>query len=86
MSGIKSHILVVDDDKNLSKILVNILDYEGYQCEFANDGKTATRMINKKNYDLLLLDLALPDISGLEVLQNVVSNHNNYATQIVMIY
>ncbi|MBN2417298.1 sigma-54-dependent Fis family transcriptional regulator [bacterium] len=85
MHGSKNKILIVDDDKNISAILVNILDYEGYECEFASNGKSALAKLKKNPYDLVLLDLALPDISGLEVLKEAVDDGNFHTPQVVMI-
>ena len=64
-------ILVVDDDRNLSKILVNVLDYEGYVSEFVSSGQAALDRLANEVFDLVLLDLALPDKSGLDVLQTL---------------
>ena len=64
-------ILVVDDDRNLSKILVNVLDYEGYASEFVSSGQAALDRVAAETFDLVILDLSLPDKSGLEVLQSI---------------
>jgi len=85
MSCTTSYVLVVDDDRNLAKILVNILEFEGYECLVANDGETAMQWLEERNYDLVLLDLALPDMSGLDILQIINKADNIYATQVVMI-
>jgi len=69
MTSRKSKILVVDDDKSLSEIVVNLLDYEGYTTDVANTGKVATAKIKDTLYDLVLLDLKLPDMSGMRVLK-----------------
>ena len=79
----KPKILIVDDDHTLSEILVNVLDFEGYQCDVANDGKTSLGKLSQNSYDLLLLDLRLPDISGMEVLKEAMSQ--DYPVQAVMI-
>ncbi len=83
MASKQSHILIVDDDHNLSCILMNILDYEGYSCNIANDGKSALTQIDRDNYDLLLLDLKLPDVSGMEILKR--NMRKNPHSQVVMI-
>lgn len=83
MASKQSHILIVDDDHNLSCILMNILDYEGYSCNIANDGKSAFTQIDRDNYDLLLLDLKLPDVSGMEILKR--NMRKNPHSQVVMI-
>lgn len=83
MPSSTNRILVVDDDRNLSRILVNILDYEGYESEFVNSGEGALKKIKDENFDLMLLDLALPDLSGLDVLRAAQEIRSNM--QVVMI-
>jgi len=70
MQSSANRILVVDDDRNLSRILVNILDFEGYDSEFVNSGQAALDKIKVESFDLMLLDLALPDLNGLDVLRS----------------
>jgi len=83
MASKKSKILIVDDDHSLSSILMNVLDYEGYNCAIANNGRTALSKMESEIYDLLLLDLKLPDISGLEILEKNMTK--NPPSQVVMI-
>lgn len=60
-------ILVVDDEKLLVKGIKFNLENEGYQVDTAFDGKEALSKIQNEQYDLVLLDLMLPELSGLEV-------------------
>ena len=64
-------ILIVDDEKLIVKGLRFSLEQEGYQVDCAYDGEEAVRMAGSTDYDLMLLDLMLPRISGLEVCQQV---------------
>ena len=64
-------ILVVDDEKLIVKGLRFSLEQDGYQVDCAYDGEEAVEMAQKGNYDLMLLDLMLPKIGGLEVCQQV---------------
>jgi two-component system nitrogen regulation response regulator NtrX len=69
MTSKRSKILIVDDDRSLSEILVNILEYEGYGTETAYTGKQALPMVKDTLFDLVLLDLKLPDMSGIQILE-----------------
>ncbi len=69
MSNKSQHILVVDDELSMRKFLEVLLSREGYKVSCAENGKTAISMINKKHFDLLLCDIRLGDISGLDVLR-----------------
>lgn len=63
----KSHVLVVEDDKSLADVLVYNLEQAGYQVSLARDGQDGLRQAEVKIPDLVLLDLMLPVIDGLEV-------------------
>ncbi len=60
-------VLVVEDEPNLREPLVYLLEKEGYEVIEAEDGNQAVDVFNRKNPDLILLDLMLPGISGNEV-------------------
>ncbi len=60
-------ILIVDDVKENVKILVSILQHEGYDITTSSDGYEALKMVKEQEFDLLLLDIMMPEISGLEV-------------------
>jgi len=79
----KSKILIVDDDRSLSEILINLLEYDGYTCDVSNDGRSALAKIECNDYDLVILDLKLPDINGMMVLEK--ARGIKPKTQIVMI-
>ncbi len=62
------HVLVVDDDGALRHAISALLDEAGYQTDQACDGPEALRMLQQQPVDLLLLDIGLPGMNGLEVL------------------
>ena len=64
-------ILVVDDEKNIVKGIRFSLLQDGYDVDTAYDGEEAVGKIQGGNYDLILLDVMLPKLSGLEVLQQI---------------
>ena len=64
-------ILVVDDEKLLVKGIKFNLEHEGYQVEHAADGRTAVDLALERDYDLILLDVLLPQLNGMEVLRRV---------------
>jgi two-component system response regulator PilR (NtrC family) len=71
MKRIKGKILVVDDEKSMREILEIFLKNEGYSVSVANNGETATAEIKKDIYDLIITDMKMPKVSGLELLRNV---------------
>jgi DNA-binding NtrC family response regulator len=64
-------ILIAEDEKNLRTILVNELSTEGYDVTEADDGRKALDILQKDEYDLLLLDISMPVLSGIEVLKKM---------------
>ena len=63
------HIMVVDDELSMREVLELMLMKEGYQVTCAENGRTAIGLLEKDPYDLMLCDIKLGDISGLDVLQ-----------------
>ena len=61
-------ILVVDDDHNIRLIFTKFLKQDGYDVETASTGGQALELILEKQYDLIILDIKMPDMHGLEVL------------------
>ncbi|MFH1688098.1 MAG: sigma-54 dependent transcriptional regulator [bacterium] len=66
-----SNILVVDDKDSMRNMLTETLLEEGHQVDAAESGRKALDLINNKSYDLVVTDLKMPDVSGLEVLDGV---------------
>lgn len=65
----KSKILVVDDEQAARQSLAEILRLEGFRVETAPDGQTALEFLGDEEFDIVLLDLKMPGMSGIEVLQ-----------------
>jgi heavy metal response regulator len=64
-------ILVVEDEKRIADFLLRGLQGAGYAVDAAPDGVTALSLVNATDYDLVILDLMLPDMDGLKVLERV---------------
>ena len=65
------HLLVVDDEDTARTSLADILRLEGYRVDTAGGGELAIQKITKNDYDLILLDLKMPGVDGLEVLRTI---------------
>lgn len=66
-----AHILVVEDEEKLARFVELELTHEGYTVDKAYDGRTGLEMALSGKYDLCLLDIMLPELSGLEVLRRL---------------
>ncbi|WP_208589827.1 response regulator transcription factor [Gracilibacillus suaedae] len=62
-------ILIVEDEEKLARVLELELGYEDYQTTIATDGQTAFQLLQENDYDLVLLDIMLPGLSGFEILR-----------------
>lgn len=68
-------ILLVEDDQELGQMLSQYLAGEGMNTDVITHGKRALEVINQTHYDAMILDIMLPDISGIEVLRQVRQHH-----------
>ena len=83
MSENSVKILVVDDELSMRELLEYMLNREGYQVTCADDGHKAIGLLEKNQYDLLLCDIKLGDISGLDVLR--ASKKSSQDTVVILI-
>lgn len=63
-----SNILIIDDEKAIRKTLCEILSYEGYKIEEAGDGEEGLKRFKEKSYDVVLCDIKMPKLDGIEFL------------------
>ncbi|MEA1910480.1 MAG: sigma-54 dependent transcriptional regulator, partial [Spirochaetota bacterium] len=73
----KFNILIVDDEKNIREGLGSSLEMDGYNILLAEDGKEGLSLVNKKEIDLVISDLKMPEMSGEELLRKLSSSNPN---------
>src|ERR1700688_924555 len=78
-----SAILIIDDEKAIRKTLGEILSYEGYKMEEAADGEEGLKKFKEKDYDVILCDIKMPKIDGIEFLEK--AKESNPDVPIIMI-
>lgn len=66
-----ARILIVEDEEKIARFVTLELEHEGYQVEHAADGRTAVDLALERDYDLILLDVLLPQLNGMEALRRV---------------
>ena len=81
----ESDILIVDDNVTNCEVLQRRLSMQGLSCRTAYDGNTAISEVFKKTPDLILLDVILPDINGLELLKIFRKEHNAESLPVIMV-
>ena len=76
-------ILIADDEKEVVEIMRNFLTKKGFSVDIAFDGKKALESIKANHYDLVFLDESMPELTGLEVVEDI--RKNNLSHKIIMI-
>ena len=76
MEQIKNHksmvrILVIEDDEEMRSLLKDFFDEEGYETELANNGSEAFRKLTKGLFDIILTDIWMPGLTGLDILPGI---------------
>jgi CheY-like chemotaxis protein len=67
----KGRLLVVDDDRAIRKLLERIAGRAGFDADAASDGAEALEMLDQHEYDIALIDLMMPRVSGYELVQRI---------------
>src|SRR6266540_2702427 len=86
-------ILVIDDEKSIRNTLKDVLEYENHQVELAVDGIEGLELFAKNKYDVVLCDIKMPKMDGIEVLEKIheissdatvlmISGHGNIDTAV----
>ncbi|KAA3645608.1 MAG: DNA-binding response regulator [Bacteroidetes bacterium] len=76
MSTVKQKILVVEDEPDVLQFIKQGLDENGFEVEFAYDGECGKKLALSKDYDVIILDVIIPQINGLELCK-IIRNKNN---------
>lgn len=77
--------MVVDDEKDILELVTYNLKKEGFQTETSANGEEALRMVRKGRYDLIVLDLMLPGIQGMELCRILKSSENTSSIPVIML-
>lgn len=79
-------ILIIDDTKNIKLMISKALQAEGYEVDCAENGLEGIEFFKEKQYDLVLLDIRMPNLSGTEVLRQLKEINNDVPIIIITAY
>lgn len=85
-SSLPLRLLIIDDEAAIRESLQLLLEMEGFEIATASDGAEGLRSMEASVYDLVLLDLALPDQSGFEILQAIRARHSDLPVIMITAY
>jgi len=77
-------ILVVDDSNVITDLIKLMLEKSGYGCSTANSAKECMQLLGNQKFDLFLLDIAMPDVSGLDLLATIQNDDRQKGAKVVL--
>lgn len=81
----KKRILIIEDEESLLKLETILLTVKGYEVTGASTGKVALEKLSEEKFDLILLDIMLPDIDGFEICRHIKENPRSAKVPVVIL-
>ena len=81
----EAHILLVDDEPNIVMSLEFLMRKNGYQVSIARNGMEALEAVDRTPFDLILLDVMMPDVDGYQVCQHVKNHPHHHETKVIFL-
>lgn len=78
-------ILVVDDEEDVRGTIKTVLEKQGYLVKSAENGRNGLSLLNKEKFDLVILDVMMPEMSGWDVLTEIMKTHKEYSNKIMFL-
>jgi len=79
------NVLIIDDNEQITKMISSFLDMSNHDCTIVNDGKDGLELIKTKQYDSIVLDLAMPEFDGYEVLDTLQKEDPSQISKIIIL-
>ena len=77
--------LIVDDNISITQMLSQFLKLKGHECTISNDGRNSLQLIKQSNYDVVILDLAMPEFSGFDIIDELTKNGQTLSKNIIVL-
>jgi len=79
------NVLIIDDNEQITKMISTFLDMSNHDCTVVNDGKEGLELIKTKQYDSIVLDLAMPEFDGYEILDTLKREDASQISKIIIL-
>ena len=79
------NVLIIDDNEQITKMISSFLDMSNHDCTVVNDGKDGLELIKTKQYDSIVLDLAMPEFDGYEILETLQKEDPSQISKIIIL-
>ena len=84
-SELRLNVLIIDDNEQITKMISSFLDLSNHDCTIVNDGKDGLELIKTKQYDSIVLDLAMPEFDGYEILDTLKNEDPSQISKIIIL-
>jgi len=78
-------ICIIDDNRSITNMLAKLAEIKGHDCVIANDGRTGLSLLENGTFDVAILDLAMPEFSGIDVVNSLEKNGKMEKQKIVVL-
>ena len=79
------NVLIIDDNEQITKMISSFLDMSNHDCTVVNEGKEGLELIKTKQYDSIVLDLAMPEFDGYEILDTLQKEDKSQLRKIIIL-
>jgi len=79
------NVLIIDDNEQITKMISSFLDMSNYDCTVVNDGKEGLELIKTERYDSIVLDIAMPEFDGYEILDTLQKEDPSQISKIIIL-
>ena len=79
------NVLIIDDNEQITKMISTFLDMSNHDCTIVNDGKEGLELIKTKQYDSIVLDLAMPEFDGFKILDTLQEEDPSQISKIIIL-
>ncbi|MFB5607210.1 MAG: response regulator transcription factor [Candidatus Nitrosomaritimum yanchengensis] len=78
-------VLIIDDNEQITKMISSFLDMSNHECTVVNDGKEGLELVKTNQYDSIVLDLAMPEFDGYEILNTLAKEDPSQLRKVIVL-